>query len=141
MSEIDKKKSRQIQGRTEFTQYPTSTYGTLVKQINQINDRRGKILKDVKKAVEDGRPLDRFGTYLKAFQRNIHVKEGLLFIDNKLIVPAALRSPFMSLLHKTHPGQFGMKSLVENIWWPHLYREIYYNENSCIHCIKAGKIL
>ena len=84
-----------------------------------------KILKNVKKAVEEGRPLDRFGAYLKTFQRDIHVKEGLLFNDNKLIVPAALRSPFLSLLHETHPGQFGMKPLAENIWWPHLYREIY----------------
>ena len=70
---------------------------------------------DVKKAVEDGRTLERFGAYLKNFQRNIHVKEGLLFNDNKLIVPAALRSLFLSLLHETHPGRFGMNSLAENI--------------------------
>ena len=61
-----------------------------------------KILKDVKEAVEEGRPLDRFGAYLKNFQRDIHVKEELLFNDNKLIVTAALRSPFLSLLHETH---------------------------------------
>ena len=58
-----------------------------------------KILKDAKKAVEEGRPLDRFGAYLKNFQRDIHVNEGLLFNDNKLIVPAALRLPSLSLLH------------------------------------------
>ena len=71
-----------------------------------------KLLKDVKEAVEKGRPLDRFGAYMKTFQRDIHIKEGLLFNDNKLIV---LKSPFMSLLHETHPGKFGMKSLAENI--------------------------
>ena len=65
-----------------------------------------KILIDVKKAAEEGRPLDRFGAYLKTFQRDIHVKEGFLFSYNKLIVPAALRSQFMSLLHETRPGQF-----------------------------------
>ena len=58
-----------------------------------------------------------------------------------MIVPAALRSPFLSLLHETHPGQFGTKSLAENIWWPHLYREIYYHGKNCIQCIKAGKNL
>ena len=31
-----------------------------------------------------------------------------------------------------------MKSLAENIWWPHLYREIYYHGKNCI---KAGKNL
>ena len=100
-----------------------------------------KILKDVKKAVEEGRKLDRFGAYLKNFQRYIHVKERLLFNDNKLIVPAALRSLFLSLLHETHPGQLAMKSLAEKIWWPHLYREIYYHGKNCIQCIKAGKNL
>ena len=53
-----------------------------------------KTLKDVKKAVEEGRPLDRFGAYLTTFQRDIHVKEGVLFNDNKLMVSAALISPF-----------------------------------------------
>ena len=85
--------------------------------------------------------MDKFGAYLKNFQRDIHVKEGLLFNDNKLIVPAALKSPFLSFLHETQPGQFGMKSLTENIWWPHLYREIYYHGKNCIQCIKAGKNL
>ena len=78
---------------------------------------------------------------MKTFQRDIHVKEGLLFNDNKLKVPAALRSPFMSLLHETHPGQFGMKSLAKNIWWPHLYREIYCHRKNCNQCIKAGRNL
>ena len=62
-----------------------------------------KTLEDAKKAVEEGRPLDRFGAYLKTFQRDIHVKEGLLFNDNKLMVSAALILPFWSLLHGTHP--------------------------------------
>ena len=97
-----------------------------------------KNLNDVKKAVEEGRPLDRFGSYLKTFQRDIHVKEGLLFNDNKLIVPAALRSPFLSLLHETHPGQFGMKSLAENIWWPNLCREIFYHGKKIYAVYQGG---
>ena len=107
--------------------------------IRVITDE-DKILKDVKKAVEKGRPLVRFGAYLKTFQRDIRVKEGLFFNDNKLIVPAALRSPFSSLLHETLPGQFGMKSQAENICRPHLYRYLLSWENS-IQCIKADKNL
>ena len=40
-----------------------------------------------------------------------------------------------------YPGQFGMKSLAENICWSHLFREIYYQGTNCIQCIKAGKNL
>ena len=34
-----------------------------------------------------------------------------------------------------------MKSLAENIWWPHLHRKIYYFGKICIQSIKAGKNL
>ena len=45
----------------------------------------------VKKAVEEGRPLDIFEAYLKTFQRDVNLKEVTQFNGNKLIVPAALR--------------------------------------------------
>ena len=140
-SEIHKKLLAKYKGELKFPNTPlvfTEHYSNKLIKIKTDDD---KILKDVKKAVEDGRPLDRFGAYLKTFQRDIHVKEGLLFNENKLKVLAALRSPLMSLLHETHPVLFGMKSLEENIWWPHLYREIYYHGKNCIQCLKAGKTL
>ena len=92
----------------EFTEHCSNN-------LNKIMTDEDKILKDVKKAVEDGRPLERFGAYLITFQRDINVKEGRLFNENKLKVLAALKSPLNSLLHETHPGQFGMKSIEENI--------------------------
>ena len=45
----------------------------------------------------------------------------------------------MAILHKTHPGQFGMKALAENNWWPHLSREIYFHGKNCTQGLKAGK--
>ena len=47
----------------------------------------------------------------------------------------------MTLLHQTHPGQFGIKDPAKNIWWPHLYREIYHHGKNCVQCIKADKKL
>ena len=81
--------------------------------------------------MKNGTPLDIFGGYLKTFQRHIIQGEVLLFKDNKLITPAALRSPFLSFLHETHPGQIGMKALAEKNWWPHLYRELYFHLINC----------
>ena len=141
MSDVDKNLLVKYKGDLKIPDTPLSITEPCSNRLIRLMAGEHKLLKDVKKAVKEGRPLDRFGAYLKTFQRDIHVKEGLLFNDNQLIVPAALRSPFLSLLHKTHPGQFGMKSLAENIWWPHLYREIYYHGKNCIQCIKAGKNL
>ena len=106
MSEIHKKLLAKYKGELKLPATPlVITEHCSNKLINLMTDK-DKVLKDVKKAVEEGKPLDRFEAYLKTFQRDIHVKEGLLFKENKLIVPAALRSPFMSLLCETHPGQF-----------------------------------
>ena len=60
-----------------------------------------KILKEVKKAVEEGRALDRFGANLKTFQRDIHLKKGIIFNKNKRIDPEDHKSPLMTLLHET----------------------------------------
>ena len=141
MSDTHKNLLLNYKGDLKLPDTPLSLTEHSSNKLIRLMTDEDKILKDVKKAVEEGRPLDRFGAYLKNYQRDIHVKEGLLFNDNKLIVPAALWSPFLSLLHETQPGQFGMKSRAENIWWPLLYREIYYHGKNCIQCIKAGKNL
>ena len=141
ISEIHKKLLAKYKGELKLPTTPLVFTDHCFSKLIKLMTDENKILKDVKKSVEEGRPLDRFGAYLNTFQRDIHVKEGLLFNDNKLIVPAALRSPSMTLLHETHPGQFGMKALAENIWWPHLNREIYYHGKNCIQSIKAGKNL
>ena len=141
MSDIHKKLLAKYKGDLRLPDNPLSLSDHCSNKLIKLMTDEDKILKEVKKAVHEGKPLDKFGAYLKNFQRDIHVKEGLLFNDNKLIVPAALRSPFLSLLHETHPGQFGMKALAENIWWPHLYREIYHHGKNCTQCIMAGKNL
>ena len=141
MTEIHKELPARYKEDLKLPTIPLAFTEYWSKKLIKLMTDEDKILKDVKKAVEEGRPLDRLGAYLKTLQRDIHVKEGLFFNDNKLIMPAALRLPFMSLHHETHPGQFGMKFLAENIWWPHLYREIYYHGKNCIHFKKTGKNL
>ena len=79
--------------------------------------------------------------YMKNYAKDLHMKDDLLFLDKKLVVPATIRVIFSLLLHETHPGQIGLKFLAENIWWPHIYREIYHHGKSCNQCLKAGKNL
>ena len=78
---------------------------------------------------------------MKNFAKDLHVKDDLLFLDNKLVVPATIRATFITMIHETHPGQFGMKSLAEYMWRPHIYREFYHHGKSCCECLKAGKNL
>ena len=79
------------------------------------------------------------GAYMKIYAKDLHVKDDELFLDNKLVVPATIRGTFNSMLHETHPGQFGMKSLAEYLFWPQIYRENYHHGRTCSQCLKAGK--
>ena len=81
------------------------------------------------------------GAYMKIYAKDLHVKDDLLFLDIKLVVPATIRGTFNSMLHETHPGPFGMKSLADYLWWLHIYQEIYHHGRTCSQCLKAGKII
>ena len=79
--------------------------------------------------------------YFKQFTRDLHEKDGLLYIDGKLVIPFTLRNSMMKTLHETHPGQFGMKYLAQYIWWPQINRHIYFHGINCSECTSAGKNL
>ena len=83
------------------------------KKLLQIMTREDKVLWDLIETIKRNRPMGIHGTYMKNYTKDIHVKDELLFLDNKLVFPATIRGTFFSMLHETHPGQFGMKSLEE----------------------------
>ena len=109
------------------------------KKLLQIMTREDTVLWDLIETIKRNRPMGIHGTYMKNYTKDLHVKDELLFLDNKLVVPATIRGTFNSMLHETHPGQFGMKFLAEYLWWPHTYREIYHHGRTCTQCLKAGK--
>ena len=101
--------------------------------------REDKLLWDLIETIKRNRPMGIHGAYLKNYAKDLHVKDELLFLDNKLVVPSTIRGTFNSMQHETHPGQFGMKSLAEYLWRPYIYREIYHHGRTCSQCLKAGK--
>ena len=92
-------------------------------------------------ALKTGRPLEIHGFYMKNYEKDLHTRDDILFLDIKLIIPAAARGAFSFMLHESHPGQFGMKFLAEIIRWPHTYSEKHHHGKSCTQCSKAGKNL
>ena len=102
------------------------------------------VLKKIIKAIEKDRKQDivQLGNYYKSYLNNLHVSGGCLYLDNRLVIPACLRSTMLNRLHEAHPGQFAMKSLAtQYIWWPKIYLEIQVHGENCIEFVKAGKNL
>ena len=102
------------------------------------------VLKKIIKAIEEDRKQDilQLGNYYKSYLNNLHVSRGCIYLDNRLVIPACLRSTMLHRLPEAHPGQFAMKSLTtQYIWWPKIFQEIQVHCENCIECVKAGKKL
>ena len=103
--------------------------------------KQNLVLKKTIKAIEEDRKQDilQLGNYYKSSLNNLHVSGGCLYLDNRLVIPACLRSTMLNRLHEAHSGQFAMKSLAtQYIWWSKIYREIQVDGENCIECVKAG---
>ena len=94
------------------------------KKLLQIMTKDVEVLWDLITTLKTGRPLEMHRFYMKNYEKDLHTRDDLLFLDNKKLIPPGGHVAFSSMLHESHPGQFGMKLLAAFIWWPHIYREI-----------------
>ena len=78
---------------------------------------------------------------MDAHWRNLSIKNGCIFIDNKVAIPNAIREAVIDLFHSTHPGSWGMKELAQRVWWPFCKREILNKVKTCKACNEYGKNL
>ena len=49
---------------------------------------------------------------------SLHTADGLLFLDERLVLPHCLQQPVLTLLHSTHAGARAMLSMAEFVWFP-----------------------
>ena len=94
---------------------------------------------DLITTLKMGRPLSFRWSYMKKFEKNLHTRDELILLDNKLVVPEVAWGAFSCMLHESHPGQFGMTFLAEYIWLRNFYKEKYHHGKSCRQCLKAGR--
>ena len=87
----------------------------------QLMTREDKVIWALIETIKTNRPMGIHGAYKKNFGKDLNVKDDLVFLDNKLVVSATISGTFNTMLHGTNPGQFGMKSVAEYMWWPHIY--------------------
>ena len=59
----------------------------------------------IRKAPEDLRQIDE---YYYNCRNHLHVVNGVVCYDEKVVIPKQLRTPLIELFHATYPGQIGM---------------------------------
>ena len=75
------------------------------------------------------------------YKRKLSTRYGLVFFEEKIIVPANLRTTVISLLHKGHPAINKMTIAAKHFWWLKLTESIQRKCDSCIPCKLSGKNL
>ena len=108
--------SKQYKANLSLPSSPLLLENHCSKKLHQIMTKDDKILWDLITALKNGRPVRIPGSYMENYEKDLHTRDELLFLDHKLLVPAAIRGAFSSMLHESHPGQFGMKFLVAYIF-------------------------
>ena len=64
---------------------------------------------------------------------------GLLFYNDKIVIPENMRSTIIAILHQGHTSTAKMDQLAEAFWWPGMHREIQEKAETCPSCRAAGK--
>ena len=61
-------------------------------------------------------------------------------MDDRLVIPKALRLIIMHSLHYGHPGRDAMlATIILIMWWPRLHREVVTIARECPKCKESGK--
>ena len=72
-------------------------------------------------------------------KKRLSTRFGLVFIEDKIIVPKNLRTTIISLLHKGHPAIYKMTTAARHFWWPKMTEAIQKKCESRIPCKMSGK--
>ena len=70
---------------------------------------------------------------------HLSTRFGLLFYNDKIVIPKNMRSTIIAMLHQGHISTAKMDQLAEAFWWPGIHREIQEKAETCPSCRAAGK--
>ena len=107
---------------------------------------RDAVLSKVKGYILDGWPeqIDKEGEMAAFWSRKseLTVELDCILWGNRVVIPLKLRGWVLQVLHSTHGGMVGMKSLARSyVWFPKLDKMIEDTVRTCEVCAKFGKSL
>ena len=75
----------------------------------------------------------------RQYKKILSTRFGIVFYDDKIIIPKPLRQTVIMLLHKGHLAINKMNHAARLFWWPKLTKDIQSKYNECIPCKMSGK--
>ena len=79
--------------------------------------------------------------YFAQYTQDFHVRDGCLWMDERLVIPNTLQTAVVNRLHYYHHGKSSMFDAAKDIWYPYMFRSLPTIAGSCQECTLAGKNL
>ena len=79
--------------------------------------------------------------YILSSWKDLHVKNGCVCIDNRIVLPNSIKDAYVEAIHATHPGIWGMVDMATHAWWPYMHRDLATKTAKCNPYVKIGKNL
>ena len=73
------------------------------------------------------------------YRRKLSTRYGLVFYEDRVVVPATLRTTVITLLHKGHSAINKMSHAAITFWWPKLTEALERKCETCTPCKMSGK--
>ena len=64
------------------------------------------------------------GPYTNPLWSQMAVQDDCILVNNRKAVPLQLRQARLKRTHRGHPGQEAMLGVSQNLWWPHMHKDI-----------------
>ena len=101
------------------------------------------VLKEVRGCIvqNDAQRCKEVNPYLIFYWRDLHVRSGCVYVDERVAIPDSIQNAVLESLHLTHPGSRGMITLGQYAFWPYMHREILNKAAQCKLYTDIGKNL
>ena len=100
------------------------------------SSQNNPVLKEIRDCViqDDEARYTEVSLYVHSFWKDLHVKSGCLCVDERVAISNSIKEAVLESIHMTHPGSWGMISLSQYAWWPHMHREYLAKTSDCVPC-------
>ena len=77
----------------------------------------------------------------KNHQDHLSTRFGILFYNDRIIIPENLREIILAMLHQGHPASSKMEMASVTFWWPWIFKDIRTKVDNCTSYRMSGKNL
>ena len=112
-------------------------------ESNYVSDPKLSAIRDliVTQDPEIHEKIRAMNPYYAQFVNDFSVKENVVWMDEKLVLPINLQTAISNRIHAYHHGKTNMFDAAKDVWYPYIYRSIASMAEECSECTAAGKNL